>query len=149
MPANTRIQSSASKLHNLLVPRPPTPCLLPLRSIWQPAAIHTPRSVQARLNSGLGKDWKGTGAEDHAVDRTQKNDTTDPTTDASASVMQDRKEGEGNDAKPQGATEKGGSQHGKKAKQEHPKAPEPIIGMNDERGHVSLIRILCKPINLL
>ncbi|CAK45630.1 hypothetical protein AnigIFM63604_011899 [Aspergillus niger] len=140
MPANTRIQSSASKLHNLLVPRPPTPCLLPLRSIWQPAAIHTPRSVQARLNSGLGKDWKGTGAEDHAVDRTQKNDTTDPTTDASASVMQDRKEGEGNDAKPQGATEKGGSQHGKKAKQEHPKAPEPIIGMNDERGHVSFLR---------
>lgn len=137
MPANTRIQSSASKLHNLLVPRPPTPCLLPLRSIWQPAAIHTPRSVQARLNSGLGKDWKGTGAEDNAVNRAEKNDTTDPTTDASASVMQDRKEGGGNDAKPQGATEKGGSQHGKKAKQEHPKAPEPIIGMNDERGHVS------------
>ncbi|OJJ73559.1 hypothetical protein ASPBRDRAFT_28779 [Aspergillus brasiliensis CBS 101740] len=138
MPANSRIQSSASKLHNLLVPRPPTPCLLPLRSIWQPAAIHTPRSVQARLNSGLSKDWKGTGAEDHAVDRTQKSDTTDPTTDAAASVMQDRKEGQGDDAKPQGATERGGSQHGKKAKQEHPKAPEPIIGMNDERGHVSV-----------
>lgn len=93
--------------------------------------------MQARLNSGLSKDWKGTGAEDNAVNRAKKNDTTDPTTDASASVMQDRKEGGGDDAKPQGATEKGGSQHGKKAKQEHPKAPEPIIGMNDERGHVS------------
>ncbi|PWY94769.1 hypothetical protein BO94DRAFT_531705 [Aspergillus sclerotioniger CBS 115572] len=136
MPANPRIPSSASKLHSLLVPRPPTPCLLSLRSIWQPAAIHTPRSVQARFNSGVTKDWKGTGSEDHAVDRTQKRDTTDPTTDAAASVMKDREEGEGiaNGSKPQGATERGGTQHGKKAKQQHPNAPEPIIGMNDERG---------------
>ncbi|PYI06835.1 hypothetical protein BO78DRAFT_268956, partial [Aspergillus sclerotiicarbonarius CBS 121057] len=102
----------------------------------QPAAIHTPRSVQARLNSGVYKDWKGTGSEDHAVNRAKKRDTTDPTTDASASVMKDREESEGiaNSSKPQGATERGGTKHGRKAKQEHPKAPEPVIGMNDERG---------------
>lgn len=34
----------------------------------------------------------------------------------------------------QATTQKGGAEFANKAKKEHPKAPEPIIGMNEERG---------------
>lgn len=70
------------------------------------------------------------------MDRRKKGDTTDPTVEGAHSGMKDREESEGiaRDDKPQAATERGGVKHGKKAKEEHPKAPEPIIGMNDERA---------------
>lgn len=70
----------------------------------------------------------------------KKNDTTDPPTDASSASMKDRQEAEGiaDESKSQGTTERGGAKHGRKAKEEHPKAPEPIIGLNDERGQVSV-----------
>lgn len=35
-------------------------------------------------------------------------------------------------------TERDLGRNAKRAKEEHPKSPEPIIGMNDERGEVSL-----------
>ncbi|KAL4895844.1 hypothetical protein BDV59DRAFT_145018 [Aspergillus ambiguus] len=138
MPSNSRI--SVSKLHGIIIPQPPRPCVIPLHSVWQPATFHTPSSVRSRLNSSLTKGWRGTKEEDHAVNRSKKHDTTDPTTDASSSGMKDREESEGiaNHSKPSGATERGGLQHERKAKKQHPKAPEPIIGMNDERGQVSL-----------
>ncbi|PWY77540.1 hypothetical protein BO70DRAFT_363488 [Aspergillus heteromorphus CBS 117.55] len=103
------------------------------RSVRQPAVIS---GVQSRLNSGLAKEWQGRGSEEHPVNRTKKRDVTDPVTDASASAMKDREESEGvaDAARPQGTTGRGGQEHGKKAKEEHPKAPEPVIGMNDERG---------------
>lgn len=40
-------------------------------------------------------------------------------------------------SKSHATTQRDGLSHGRKAKEEHPKAPEPIIGMNDERGKVS------------
>ncbi|KAL5365280.1 hypothetical protein BJX96DRAFT_158882 [Aspergillus floccosus] len=136
MPGNSRIQSSASKLHGIIVPQPPRPLVIPLHRVWQPATVHTPNSVRSRLNSSLSKGWRGTRQEDHAVNRSKKRDTTDPTTDAASSGLKDREESEGvvDDFKPAGATERGGLQHERKAKKEHPKAPEPIIGMNDERA---------------
>ncbi|KAB8237371.1 hypothetical protein ETB97_001588 [Aspergillus alliaceus] len=126
----------ASTLHHILTPRPPRLCLLPIQSVWQPAAFHTPRSVRARLNSSITQGWKGTSPDDHTVDRRKKGDTTDPTVEGAHSGMKDREESKGiaRDDKPQAATERGGVKHGKKAKEEHPKAPEPIIGMNDERA---------------
>ncbi|RAH43580.1 uncharacterized protein BO95DRAFT_444956 [Aspergillus brunneoviolaceus CBS 621.78] len=89
-------------------------------------------TAQARLNSS----WVGTKAEDHAVNRTKKRDTTDVSTDASAAGQEDRESSYGvpDSSKQGGATERGGLKHERKAKKEHPKAPEPVIGMNDERG---------------
>lgn len=72
------------------------------------------------------------------MDRSKKNDNTDPTVEGASSGMKDREESEGvaRSDKPQAATEREGLKHWKKAKKEHPKAPEPIIGMNDERAQV-------------
>jgi hypothetical protein len=52
--------------------------------------------------------------------------------------MKEREGNEGiaDDTKQQGTTERGGRKHGQKAKEEHPAAPEPVIGMNDERARV-------------
>ncbi|KAE8153870.1 hypothetical protein BDV25DRAFT_9338 [Aspergillus avenaceus] len=137
MPGNSRLPVSAPQLRSFLIPRPPRPCLLPLQSVWQPTEFHTPKSVQTRLYGILTQDWEGTSPEDHVVERRRKRDTTDPTVSGADAGMQEREEAEGvaDSSKQQGATEREGAKHGKQAKREHPKAPAPIIGMNDERGH--------------
>ncbi|EAW07476.1 uncharacterized protein ACLA_021900 [Aspergillus clavatus NRRL 1] len=140
MPSNARIPSTTTKLKNMLTPRPPRVCILPLQSVWQPAGFPTPANVRARLNSSLGKEWKGCSPDEHAVRRTEKNrDTTDPEAEASASGMKERAEDYGiaDDSKQQGATEREGRKFQRQAKEDHPKAPEPVIGMNDERARVS------------
>ncbi|KAL4779467.1 hypothetical protein BJX76DRAFT_361768 [Aspergillus varians] len=93
--------------------------------------------VQARLNSGITKDWKGSSGENHATHRVQKEkDRTDPQTIGASRSMKDREQnfGKANSGQSSAATETGGRENEKKAKKDHPKAPEPIIGMNDERG---------------
>ncbi|RAL13204.1 uncharacterized protein BO97DRAFT_442637 [Aspergillus homomorphus CBS 101889] len=119
---NTRIASS--KLYSLFA-RP--------QQQQQALRAITPVSVQSRR---LNSSWVGTNQDDHAVNRQKKRDTTDPETDASSAGLKDREEKHGlpDSSKPQGATERGGLKHERKAKSEHPKAPEPILGMNDERG---------------
>ncbi|KAJ5682538.1 hypothetical protein N7462_005703 [Penicillium macrosclerotiorum] len=84
----------------------------------------------------LPKDWKGTQPEESTIKRAKAGDATDPSAAATAAGMKEREVNEGvaDDSKSQGTTERGGRKHGEKAKREHPKAPEPIIGMNDERG---------------
>ncbi|KAJ5771375.1 uncharacterized protein N7511_003426 [Penicillium nucicola] len=84
----------------------------------------------------LKKDWKGSSTDEHAVRRAKSGDTADIPSSASLSGMNERRlnEGVADDTKSQGMTERGGSKQGKKAKEEHPNAPEPIIGMNDERA---------------
>jgi len=79
--------------------------------------------------------------EEHAVHRTQRNDTTDPETEASSEGMAERGENEGiaDGNKSQATTERGGLKHQRRAKEEFPKAPEPVIGMNDERAEVSFV----------
>lgn len=57
-------------------------------------------------------------------------------------------EGIADNTKSQGMTERGGRKQARKAKEEHPAAPEPIIGMNDERAEVfafftSLVVFIC------
>lgn len=107
--------------------------MLPLRSTIQPVA----RAPYSR-HYYVFKEWKGGDEHEHTTERSKKGDTADVHADSSASGMQERKthEGSGDPSKSQGTTETGGSQYGKQAKKENPKAPEPIIGMNDERGKV-------------
>ncbi|KAI9931910.1 hypothetical protein ASPWEDRAFT_27806 [Aspergillus wentii DTO 134E9] len=136
MPSNTRLPPQTPKLHSILVPRLPRVSLLPIRSILQPAVYTTPNSVRARFSGSSPSQWKGSNEQGHAVNRAKGGDTTDPTTEASYAGMKNREESEGiaDNTKSEAETERGGLKHQRKAKEEHPNAPEPIIGMNDERG---------------
>ncbi|KAL3468011.1 hypothetical protein BJX64DRAFT_246688 [Aspergillus heterothallicus] len=127
----SRNLSSASRIYGPLALRPLSTSLSPV------AALLPSSGVQARPNSGITKDWKGSSGEKHATHRVQKeNDATDPQTIGSKRSMNDREEnyGTGNSAKSDAATERGGRKNERKVKEDHPKAPEPVIGMNDERA---------------
>ncbi|KAJ6181025.1 hypothetical protein N7519_011486 [Penicillium mononematosum] len=90
-------------------------------------------------NYSIFEDWKGSSAEEHVRKRSKKGDTEDVHSEAAASGLRERRTNQGlaDETKSQGMTERGGTKYGKKAKEEHPKAPEPVIGMNDERAKVS------------
>lgn len=120
------------KLQNL------RPLRLQLALLAQTSTARLPGGVRG---ISLFKDWKGASSGDHATERSKRGDTNDPTSDATAAGMKERERNEdiADDSKSQGTTERGGQKHGKKAKQEHPAAPEPIIGMNDERAQVRSI----------
>lgn len=82
--------------------------------------------------------WVGSSPRDHAVPRVKRGDETDPETEAAGKGMKDREENYGT-AKadlPDGVTERQGLSFARKAKQQFPEAPEPIIGENDEIGRV-------------
>lgn len=137
-----------------LIPHLPRPYVFPLQAISQPFSFPTPNSIRARFKGGDSaaaggtssgvkghpfQDWKGSSTQDHAVNRASRNDTTDPETAAAQQGREERAENEGiADATKSGATtERDLRQNNKTAKKEHPHAPEPIIGMNDEKGGVS------------
>lgn len=145
-----------------LIPNPPRPYLFPIQSILQPVLIPTPYSEYAQFRSenhthiqqssqyhqtsSLNvkkeprfQDWKGSSTQDHATNRASRNDITDPAVEGVARGKEERKENIGiADATKSGATtERDLGKNSKRAKEENPKAPEPIIGMSDERGHVS------------
>lgn len=82
---------------------------------------------------------------EHAVNRSQDNDTTDPETAASSAGMEDRRQSEfiADPTKSEATTERGGLKAERKAKKEFPKAPEPVIGMNDERAQVGFVSLVC------
>lgn len=83
---------------------------------------------------------------DNTVKRAKSGDTQDPSAAAAASGMKEREANEGiaDDSKSGATTERGGMKNAEKAKREHPAAPEPIIGMNDERAGVSFYPSLAK-----
>ena len=63
-----------------------------------------------------------------------RTDGNDVQSQASQSGMQQKEQGkEGS----QGISGKDEGNFNKKAKEDHPEAPEPVIGMNDERAQVS------------
>ncbi|KAJ5618883.1 hypothetical protein N7510_002867 [Penicillium lagena] len=114
----------------MLLSRPPRLSILPQLQTVKLSAKSSTR------NSSVFKDWKGSSPDDNAVSRAEKGDRLDPETEAAASGLEEREKNEGipDNTKSQAKTERGGKKQGKKAKAEHPNAPEPIIGMNDERA---------------
>ncbi|KAK6371812.1 hypothetical protein LTS17_008636 [Exophiala oligosperma] len=71
--------------------------------------------------------WEGRPIEDHAVHRSPH----DPQAEGAKQGMKDHEElKEGSQA----ISRRDEDQSNKKAKQDHPEAPEPVIGMNEERG---------------
>lgn len=73
------------------------------------------------------------------MNRVERGDVTEPETDASEYSMKERKDDYAiaDDTKSPATTERDGLKFERKAKKEHPKAPEPIMGMNDDKGEVS------------
>ncbi|OKL64490.1 hypothetical protein UA08_00872 [Talaromyces atroroseus] len=142
-----------------LIPNPPRPYLFPIQSILQPASIITPTALRIQLkndshetqhqqsqyhqtaSNGTKKEpkfqeWKGSSTQDHAINRASRNDITDPEVEGVASGREERKQNASvaDATKSSATTERDLGQNAKKAKQEFPKAPEPVIGMSDERG---------------
>ncbi|OJJ62792.1 hypothetical protein ASPSYDRAFT_41485 [Aspergillus sydowii CBS 593.65] len=109
----------------------------PLFSSVCPWSALRTAAMQARRNSGIMKDWKGSSGEKHTTHRVEKeNDKTDPQTIGASRTMKDREQNFGSESSGQSgaATETGGRKNAEEAKKDHPKAPEPVIGMNDERA---------------
>jgi hypothetical protein len=71
--------------------------------------------------------WTGRTPEDHAVNRTDEKDVQ------SKQSQQGMREKANGDSPSIGISENGG-EYNKKAEQDKPRAPKPVIGMNDERG---------------
>lgn len=114
---------------------------LPTRSIASPGAIYHPRGARCQ---SVTKPWKGSQPDEHSIPRAKRGDTKDPSASAVASGLEERdiNEGIADDTKSQATTERGGRKEERKAKKDHPVAPEPILGMNDERGGVWIIFFL-------
>ena len=79
----------------------------------------------------LGADWDGRQPQDHV---TNSDNVLDIQSSASKSGKQQRAEGSHPSS---AATEKDVGNDNAQAKKDHPEAPGPVIGMNDERGGVS------------
>ncbi|KAJ5126935.1 hypothetical protein N7448_007714 [Penicillium atrosanguineum] len=126
---NFRLSTSGLTLRDKLLSQP-------VRSNMRTRILAPPTARQFSRTYGLLKEWKGSGSTDSNVKRAKQGDTNDPPSDAAASAFKEREASSGlnDDTKQQGTTERGGRKHAQKAKQEHPAAPEPIIGMNDERA---------------
>jgi hypothetical protein len=94
------------------------------------------RSIYHRFGTvASSRHWKGSGPKDHI---TRTNDSHNTQIDAAKDGAADRASSDGSTA----ATEKNKEDYNAKSKETHPKAPDPIIGMNDERGGVSTISSL-------
>lgn len=94
----------------------------------------TPSLTQIRLASAgshTGSKWHGRETEEHAVNRKDELDVQ-----ASASQSGGRERASGDERQSQASTEKDSGNQNEQAKKDHPEAPSPVIGMNDERGQM-------------
>lgn len=103
----------------------------PLHSSFFKAPLIKPRPVTHKLTR-LASSWEGSQPDDHALNRS---DELDVQSEAVRSGQRERagESGPGSSA----TTEKDPGNQNKEAKKDHPEAPGPVIGMNDERGGVS------------
>ena len=108
---------------------PSTKPLQTLHSII-PVIKHRPVINSSNL-SRLGSSWNGRQPAEHAVNR---KDELDVQSEAARSGQRER---DGEAAPGSSAiAEKDPGKQNKKAERDHPEAPGPVIGMNDERGGV-------------
>lgn len=90
--------------------------------------LHRTLTTTPRLQA-----WKGSSGEDHI---TNSKDELDVHSAAAKSGKRDRAE---DNKQSSAASERDSRNDNKRAKEDHPEAPGPVIGMNDERGGVSLL----------
>ena len=116
--------------------------LLPIRTTGALSRTSL-RAVQARNGSGT-KDWEGRQPHEHITNR---KDDLNIQASASQSGQADRskgKPGASDGGHSQATTEKDRGNQNEQAKKDHPEAPGPVIGMNDERGGVSAVDSLVR-----
>ncbi|MCJ1272415.1 hypothetical protein MMC21_000201 [Puttea exsequens] len=82
--------------------------------------------------SHTGKDWEGRKGDEHVINR---GDELDVQSGAAQSGARERASGEPQQS--QATTEGDARNQNEQAKKDHPEAPGPVIGMNDERGQAS------------
>ena len=104
------------------------PVLHPFRSY--PLSLLS--ASQYRFATGTS-DWSGRQPQEHVSNR---QDELNVQSGASQSGKRERATDDENAS--QGTTEKDSGNQNEQAKKDHPEAPGPVIGMNDERGGVSL-----------
>lgn len=126
------------ELETMALRRQPLFLRAPAQSLTRPLNLQQQIRPESNLYKKLFRKWTGKFSNEHAVNRKRVNDTTDPGTAAVNAGMEDRRESEfiADPTKSEATTERGGLRAERKAKEEHPKAPEPVIGMNDERARV-------------
>jgi len=102
------------------------------RSLFQsysrPLSTTTPARAQ---NEDSTPGWSGRKSDEHAVNRS----ANDPQSKAAKEGQEERAKtdapkGTGSDA----TSRRDEKDSNRRAKEEHPEAPEPVIGMNEERG---------------
>ena len=97
---------------------------------FSPRFLNTP--IATRFASGSDPKWTGRQTSEHVSNR---GDELDVQSGASQSGKRERASND--ETQSQGATEKDKGNQNEQAKKDHPEAPGPVIGMNDERGGVS------------
>lgn len=100
------------------------PVLPPFRSY----PLSLPSANQYRFATGTS-DWSGRQPQEHVSNR---QDELNVQSGASQSGKRERATDDENAS--QGTTEKDSGNQNEQAKKDHPEAPGPVIGMNDERG---------------
>ncbi|KGM92010.1 uncharacterized protein PADG_11797 [Paracoccidioides brasiliensis Pb18] len=93
------------------------------------------------LCPGIRYAWTGSTGKVNSLEQSKRGDTTNPMTRGSTSGLKEKEEEAQNGSdksKSQAITEQNHENSTKKTKKEFPEAPDPIIGMTDERGKVVL-----------
>lgn len=109
--------------------------LLPVISKARPTLFSSTTTNTSTVLRFASTSWEGRQPEEHVTNR---KDELDIQSSASKSGKQERAAGGGSEQS-SAASEKDHGDQNKKAKEDHPEAPGPVIGMNDERGGVSFI----------
>lgn len=104
----------------------------------RPTLLSSPVSVTTSTNTltlprFASGSWEGRQPEEHV---TNQKDELNIQSSASKAGRQERATGGGSEQS-SATSEKDHGDQNKKAKEDHPEAPGPVIGMNDERGGVS------------
>ena len=95
--------------------------------------LHNGIPLAIRHASTSSPDWQGRQSSEHVSNR---GDELDIQSGASQSGKRERASNDEN--KSQAASEKDKGNQNEQAQKDHPEAPGPVIGMNDERGGVSI-----------
>ncbi|KAL8712721.1 MAG: hypothetical protein Q9225_006890 [Loekoesia sp. 1 TL-2023] len=99
-----------------------------------PRSLHTLRPFSTSLlRPANSSSWEGRQPSEHATNRKDELDVQSGASKSGARQRANDDEHEGSSA----TSQKDPSNQNEKAKKDHPEAPGPVIGMNDERGGVS------------
>lgn len=92
-------------------------------------------TTHPRFASSYAGGWEGRKPDEHVTNR---KDELDVQSSASQSGKKERAAAGGSEQSSSATTEKDHGNQNEKAHKDHPEAPGPVLGMNDERGSVGV-----------